>query len=120
VHYNLFIWRRAMTRFKTLLTAAATGGVLAAVPAAATEDLRIEAGADQTAPLQSPVYLSGSVSKVASIGWSKVEGPGEVVFDSRHAAATTATFSQPGEYTLMLGGYDGYVAYDFVRVTVLP
>ena len=34
--------------------------------------------------------------------------------------ATTATFSEPGVYEVMLGGYDGDVAADFVIVTVEP
>ena len=105
---------------KTFMNAAIASGVLTFVSASASDELRIDAGADQAARLNGPVHLSGSVSKSASIGWSKVEGPGEVQFESPHAAATNASFSTAGEYTLMLGGFDGYVAYDFVRITISP
>lgn len=107
-----------MTRIPALMTTAAAS-LLAANPAI-SEELRIEAGPDLTIALGARAELSGSVSKAAAIGWSKVEGPGDVVFESPHAARTQATFSQPGEYQLMLGGFDGYVAYDVVRVMVRP
>lgn len=80
--------------------------------------LTIEAGADQATSLGGSVSLAGAVNKSASIGWAKIEGPGEVVFDEPHSASTSATFSEPGDYTLMLGGYDGDVVWDTVRITV--
>ena len=105
---------------KTAISAAIASGVLACGTASAVEELRIQAGDDQAASLSGPVVLNGSVSKPASIGWSKVDGPGEVTFVQPNSAVTEVSFSAPGEYTLMLGGFDGYVAYDFVRVTVVP
>ncbi len=105
---------------KTAIGAAVAGGVLACGAAVALEELRIQAGDDQAASLGGPVFLTGSVSKSASIGWSKVDGPGDVTFVQPHLAATEVSFSAPGEYTLMLGGFDGYLAYDMVRVTVGP
>ena len=105
---------------KTAIGAAIVGGVLACGAASAVEELRIQAGDDQTASLGGPIFLTGSVSKSASIGWFKDDGPGDVTFVQQHSAVTEVSFSAPGEYTLMLGGFDGYAAYDFVRVTVLP
>lgn len=103
-----------------LVSLALAGGLLGTATATAAEEFRISAGADRTARLGETVTLEGSVSKSASIGWSKVEGPGKVAFAKRNSAQTTASFDQPGEYELMLGGFDGYVAYDTVRVTITP
>ncbi len=103
---------------------ALAGPVLAFAVAAAAEAMEIDAGPDRVVSLSEAAGLAGNVTGAqppfASIGWSKAEGPGEVVFAQPHSAVTTATFSAPGEYMLMLGGFDGYVAYDMVRVTVLP
>lgn len=108
-----------MSLRETLITATIAGGVLGSSAAAAGE-LRIDAGADRTARLGEVVTLAGSVSKDAAIGWMKVEGPGQVEFARSKSAETTAVFDQPGQYELMLGGFDGYVAYDTVRVTITP
>lgn len=109
-------------RHKPIATAVACA--LAPFAASAADILAVDAGADQTVSLPGVATLSGSVQDTEapylSIGWSSVEGPGEVVFDQPHSAVTTARFSAPGEYRLMLGGYNGYVVYDFVRVTVTP
>ena len=43
-----------------------------------------------------------------TVSWSKVTGPGDVVFAQPDKAATTATFSEPGVYLLSLTGSDGY------------
>lgn len=109
-----------MSLRKGLISLTMAGGVLGSGAAPAVEELRIDAGTDRTARLGEAVTLTGSVSKAASIGWSKVEGPGKVEFARRHSAETTAVFDQPGQYELMLGGFDGYVAYDTVRVTITP
>jgi hypothetical protein len=47
-------------------------------------------------------------------------GPGTVTFGNAAQAATTATFSQPGTYILMLSAADNVhaVAYDAVTVNV--
>ncbi|MFC3495568.1 galactose-binding domain-containing protein [Glycomyces rhizosphaerae] len=39
--------------------------------------------------------------------WSKVEGPGSVVFEDAAASTTVATFTEPGTYTLQLAADDG-------------
>jgi hypothetical protein len=63
---------------------------------------------------QARVALAGRVSddgkpadKRLSVTWEVIEGPGNVVFDDPHAPATTATFSQPGDYLLRLVADDG-------------
>jgi hypothetical protein len=103
--------------------AAAAAGI-AMTGTAVALDTAIDAGADQAVALGAGANLAGHVTgpraPVMSIGWSKVEGPGEVVFARPHAAATIARFSTPGTYRLMLGGFDGYVYYDFVDITVSP
>lgn len=42
--------------------------------------------------------------------WSKVSGPGNVVFEAPNMANTTASFSAPGTYTLRLAASDGAVS----------
>lgn len=94
------------------------GAVLGFGSSWANEPLRIDAGEDRTASLGGLVSLAGSANKDASIGWTKIEGPGEVIFQEPHSATSTASFSEPGDYVLMLGGYDGDIAYDTVRIMV--
>jgi hypothetical protein len=113
-----------MTQRRDWMKNAAAMAGMAMAGTAMALDTAIDAGADQAVTLAEGANLSGQVTgpraPLMSIGWSKVEGPGEVVFAKPHAAATSATFSTPGNYRLMLGGFDGYVYYDFVEVTVSP
>jgi hypothetical protein len=78
------------------------------------------AGADFTIAFGATAALNGSVNGSGTIRWSRAAGPGTVTFGQPGQAATTATFSQPGEYVLVLGVDDGIhaVAYDAVHVTV--
>jgi hypothetical protein len=46
--------------------------------------------------------LTGSVSNATSSGWTKVSGPGNVVFGDAAQPATSATFDAPGSYVLRL------------------
>lgn len=39
--------------------------------------------------------------------WSKSSGPGSVTFSNANAAVTSATFSEPGDYVLLLAASDG-------------
>jgi hypothetical protein len=98
------------------------GCVLLAGPAGANHPPQINAGPDQVVGPNETVRLSAVVTDpeppYVTIGWSKVSGPGNVEFSAQRSAMTEATFSEPGEYELMLGGYDGHVVYDFVSVTV--
>jgi autotransporter-associated beta strand protein len=52
-----------------------------------------------------------------SYKWSQVTGPGLASFDSKTNPVTSATFSQPGAYTLRLTANDGYLS-DFHDITV--
>lgn len=49
--------------------------------------------------------------------WSKVDGPGRVLFDDPESLATQANFSQPGDYTLRWTARDG-VGETFAEQTV--
>jgi outer membrane protein assembly factor BamB len=51
--------------------------------------------------------------------WTKLDGPGEVAFADPCAAATTATFSEWGKYTLRITTFDGGAPYyDDINVSV--
>jgi RHS repeat-associated protein len=88
----------------------------------------VNAGPDQTLPFGQSASLAGQVLDDGrptgwplTIGWNTLAGPGSVTFANPHAAATTATFSTPGIYTLRLTANDGqYPNYDDVMVTVTP
>jgi hypothetical protein len=55
------------------------------------------------------------------VRWKAYSGPGAVSFGDAGLAATTASFSAAGVYTLLLSADDGVhaVAYDAVEITVL-
>jgi putative CocE/NonD family hydrolase len=89
----------------------------------------VNAGVDQTITLPNSAALSGTVSDdglpnpPASVTttWSKLSGPGTVTFGNASALNTTATFSQAGDYTLRLTGFDSALSgVDDVLVTVFP
>jgi RHS repeat-associated protein len=88
----------------------------------------VNAGPDQTVVLPASATLAGTVTDDAlprnssvAISWSKLSGPGEVTFANAAAAATTATFSEPGDYVLRLFGDDSQLAnVDEVKVKVYP
>jgi lysophospholipase L1-like esterase len=74
---------------------------------------QVYAGADQSITWPSDtVNLSGTVSDdglpagILNIEWSKVSGPGGVVFGNAYSAQTTATFSTYGTYVLRLSADD--------------
>src|SRR4029077_3538368 len=74
----------------------------------------VNAGPDQSITLPSIVILGGSATDdglpnppgALTYTWSKVSGPGTVTFANVSAAATTASFSVPGTYTLRLKASD--------------
>nr|MBA3707341.1 hypothetical protein [Planctomycetota bacterium] len=80
----------------------------------------VYAGPDIT--VASSATLNGAVSGsgVTSLWYPYPGAPGTVSFGSAGAAVTTATFSAPGNYTLMLRATDAVhaPAYDAVVVTV--
>ena len=57
--------------------------------------------------------LTGSVTPTSAnpitVGWSVLNGPGNVSFWDASAAATTASFAQPGSYVLRLSASDGAI-----------
>ena len=82
------------------------------------------AGGDQMIPFGAIAMLNGSVSapvSIPAIQWKMVSGPGAVAFVNSAQAVTTAAFSLPGTYVLMLSADDGLhaVAYDAATIHVL-
>ncbi|MFM1770158.1 MAG: hypothetical protein RJA22_2687 [Verrucomicrobiota bacterium] len=84
------------------------------------------AGSDQSVSVLGLATLSGSATDdglplgaAMSVSWSKVSGPGTVLFDDPSATTATACFSAPGAYTLRLTASDGPLSgSDDVVVTV--
>jgi hypothetical protein len=81
------------------------------------------AGPDQSIASGTAVNLRGSVSYAGaapSIEWKLYSGPGVVNFANAALTNTSATFSLPGIYTLMLSADDGVhaVAWDAAVITV--
>jgi PKD repeat protein len=87
----------------------------------------VNAGPDQTIALPASANLAGSAaddglpSGTLTISWSKVSGPGSVVFVNSTSLNATATFLTPGSYTLRLTVTDGALSTsDDVVVSVNP
>jgi hypothetical protein len=107
----------AITNFEVIQSTSTNEGPRS--PGAPTAD----AGADQPASLTSGTQLHGVVNfngTAPLIQWKLYSGPGTVTFGNASLTNTTANFSAPGVYTLMLSADDGVhaVAYDAVVVTV--
>jgi len=74
----------------------------------------VNAGPDRTIAFPAPATLMGMVTDdhnpnppdAVVVTWSKVSGPGTVVFTHSHTPSTTATFSAPGDYVLRLSAND--------------
>jgi hypothetical protein len=90
---------------------------------------QVSAGPDLKVAGFSPVTLAGTVSddglpnppQTVTISWALEAGAGSVLFGDAHAAATTATFSTPGVYTLRLLADDSNKCnFDKCQITVLP
>jgi hypothetical protein len=86
--------------------------------------LMVNAGPDQVITLPNTAMLTGSVtggSGAAAVEWSKVSGPGTVIFSNASATVTTAMFGVDGVYVLRLTAMDGgTMLSDEVQVTVNP
>ena len=82
----------------------------------------VNAGGDKTLMLGTPCTLRGSLSSSGTpqIQWRQASGPGTVSFGNATQTNTTATFSTPGLYTLLLSADDGVhaVAYDAAVINV--
>jgi hypothetical protein len=85
-------------------------------------------GPDQTITLADSVFLDGVISDdslpdtpaALSTIWSKVSGPGTVIFQNHREALTTASFSTTGSYILRLTVNDGELSSsDELTVTVI-
>jgi hypothetical protein len=85
-------------------------------PTVAARPTYQELGPTGTAPLKATLG-----SATAKVVWSKVSGPGNVVFVDPNAASTTATFCAPGKYVLQAIASQGTAtATDEVVVRVWP
>ena len=88
----------------------------------------VDAGFDDSITLPTTTLnLVGIVSDdglpdgTLDITWSQIAGPATVVFGNETLAATAATFTDSGDYTLRLTATDGLAsASDDVLITVLP
>ena len=106
----------------------ASDDVTVIVNAAATNAApTVSAGPDRTITLPSIASLQGSASDdgrpsppgALTLGWTRVSGPGTVIFSAPAAAVTTASFSAVGTYVLRLTASDSVLsASDTVTVTV--
>ncbi len=81
------------------------------------------AGPERSLPLGAPAALQGFVNYTGAppaVQWRLYSGPGTVTFANAWQTNTTASFSAPGVYTLMLSADDAVhaVAYDAVVLTV--
>ncbi len=88
----------------------------------------IAAGPDQTITLPNAANLNGSVSddglpqgSSVSTVWSKVSGPGTVVFANPNVTVTSASFSVAGSYVLRLTSTDSQLSSsDDIQIVVIP
>jgi hypothetical protein len=81
------------------------------------------AGPPQTIPIGVPANLAGYATYTGSpptVQWKMYSGPGTVTLGNAALTNTTANFSAPGTYTLLLSANDAVhaVAYDAVVITV--
>jgi len=85
----------------------------------------VNAGADQTVNLGETATLAGSVfytnTTPLATRWQLYSGPTNVTFANAAQTNTTATFTAPGTYTLMLSASNGLhtTAYDAVVFNVV-
>jgi hypothetical protein len=107
----------SITNFEIVQSTGPTGGPRSAGAPTANAGGNQSIAPGQTAQLQGAVTYT---SATPTIHWTNYSGPGTVTFGNAAQANTTATFSAPGVYTLMLSADDGVhaVAYDAVMVTV--
>jgi hypothetical protein len=86
----------------------------------------VDAGPDQTISISAAASLAGTVADdglpnppgTVTTQWSKVSGPGNVVFADATSRNTTATFSEIGTYVLRLNANDGAADSNFATVTI--
>ncbi len=84
----------------------------------------VNAGQDATVSVDRTLYLAGSIVDDENLGMKTLtqwtaEGPGEVIFGNSTQLQTSAHFSTPGSYVLILSADDGFArSYDSLIVTV--
>ena len=94
-----------------------SAGALGKIPRGDNTPPVVNAGPDvQLLSASEVATLTGSVvddgkpeAGPRSVVWSKVYGPGTVIFAGTNTAATTASFSAPGTYILRLDANDGEI-----------
>lgn len=107
-----------ITNFEAIASTGATEGPRSAGAPVAN------AGADRGAFVGVPIQLGGFVNYTSTapltIRWKHYSGPTNVTLTSASQTNTTATFTTPGSYTLMLSASNGIhcVAYDAVVINV--
>jgi len=88
----------------------------------------VDAGSAQTISQLDTLVLDGAATDDGvptnpgslTITWSKVSGPGDVLFGDANALTTTANFTSGGIYELRLTAYDGELASSAdVTITVI-
>jgi len=98
-------------------------------PVVTNQGPNVSAGPNQTITLPLFATLQGAVTDdglpsppgVTTISWEKESGPGNVTFGNTASPTTTATFSAPGSYVLLLTATDGALTSDdSVSITVNP
>lgn len=109
----------SITNFEVVQTTGPNGGPRS--PGAPTAN----AGPNETVTVGAPVPLQGAVTytgALPAIQWQLYSGPGTATFGNPAQTNTTATFSTPGVYTLMLSADDSIhaVAYSAVTITAAP
>jgi phosphatidate phosphatase APP1 len=87
-----------------------------------TSSINVSANTDKLIGELGTATLDGLVTgNPSSTTWSQVSGPGSVNFASANSVDTTATFSQPGSYELMLTASNGASnSSALVQIEVVP
>lgn len=119
-------FKRAASGESPVLTDLTIGAKAYKLPPEENKAPEVDAGHDKSLTVNQPLKLEGTVSDdflpnglPVGISWSKISGPGDVVFNPTNAAWTTAVFSQPGEYVLQLFANDSSITgSDSITVTV--
>jgi PKD repeat protein len=88
--------------------------IVVSPPAPTNQAPVVNAGADQTIAFPAGANLSGTASddglpkgSTLTLSWSKVSGPGSVVFVNANSLNSSVTFLSAGTYTLRLTASDG-------------
>ncbi len=105
-----------------------SGDELTVVVKPANQPPTVSAGPDQTITLPDSASLSATASddgipegSAVAIVWSKVSGPGIVLFSSSSEPTTSASFSEAGKYVLRATASDTALSKsDDVTITVQP